>query len=52
MSFEIISDRLTPILTDIVNSSFLIGVYADSEKFAVVKSLLKASKDRNELSSY
>ena len=52
MCSEIISDPITTIFTDIVNSSFSTGVFPDSEKYAVVKPLLKAGKDRDELSSY
>ena len=52
MSSEIISDPITTIFTDIVNSSFSTGVFPDSEKYAVVRPLLKAGKDKDELSSY
>ena len=52
MSSEIISDSITTILTDIVNSSSFIGAFPVSEKYDVVKPLLKAGKDRDELSSY
>ena len=52
MSSEIISDSSTTIFTDIVNSSFSTCVLPDSEKCAVIKPLLKAGKDRDELSSY
>ena len=34
------------------NCSFSTGVFPDSEKYAVVKPLLKAGKDRDEFSSY
>ena len=52
MSSQIISDPITSIFTDIVKSSFFTGVFLDSEKYAVVKSLLKIGTDRDELSSY
>ena len=52
MSSEIVSDPITTIFTNIVNSSFSTGVFPDSEKYAVVRPLLKAGKDRDELSSY
>ena len=52
MSSEIISDPITTIFTDIVNSSFSTGVFPGTEKYAVVKPLLKAGKDRDEFSSY
>ena len=49
-----ISDPITTIYiyTDIVNSSFSTGVFPDSERHAVVRPLLKAGKDRNELLPY
>ena len=52
MSSEIVSDPITTIFTDLVNSSFSTGVFPDSEKFIVGKPLLKAGKDKDELSSY
>ena len=52
MSSEIIWDPITTIFTDINNSSFSTGVFPDTEKYAVVRPLLKAGKDREELSSY
>ena len=52
MSSEIISDPITTIFIDIVNSSFSTGVFPDSEKYAVLRLLLKAGKDRDELPSY
>ena len=52
ISSEKISDPITTIFTDIVISSFSAGVFPDSEKYAVVRPLLKAGNDRDELSSY
>ena len=52
MSSEKNSDPITTIFTDIVNSSFSTGVFPDSENCAVVRLLLKAGKDRDELQSY
>ena len=52
MSSEIISYRITTIFTDIVNSSFSTGLFPDSEKYVVVKPLLKSDKDRDKLSLY
>ena len=52
MSSEIISDPITTSFTDIVSSSFSTGVFPDSEKYAVVRHLLKTGKGRDELSSY
>ena len=52
MSSKIISDPTTTIFADIVNSSFSTAVFPDSEKYVVVKPLLKTGKDRDELSSY
>ena len=46
MSYGIISDPMTTMFTVIMNGSFSTGVFPDSEKYAVVKSLLKAGKDR------
>ena len=52
MSSKLISDPIKTIITDIVNSSFPTGVFPDSEKHAVVRLLLKAGKDRDQLPSY
>ena len=52
ISSEIISDPITTIFTRIVNNSFSTVVFHDSEKYAEVRPLLKACKDRYELSSY
>ena len=47
-----IHNYIETIFTDILNSSFSSGEFPDSEKYAVVRPLLKAGKDRDELSSY
>ena len=52
MSSELVSNPITTIFTDIVNSWSSTGVFPDSEKYAVVRPLLKAWKDRDEISSY
>ena len=52
ISSEIILDPITTILTDMVNSSFSTSVFPESEKYAVVKPLLKAGNDIYERSSY
>ena len=52
VSSEIISDSLTTVFTDKVNSLLSTGVYAESEKYDVVKPLQKTGKDGGELSSY
>ena len=52
MSFEMISDPITTIFTDIINSSFSTGVFLDLENYAVVKLSMKADKDRDEISSH
>ena len=51
MSSEIISDPITTLFADIVSRSFSTSVFPDSEKYDVVNSILKAIKDRDELSS-
>ena len=52
MSSEIVSDPITTIFTDIVNSLFSTDVFPDSEKYAIVKPLSKADKDKDEILSY
>ena len=43
---------VSAIFADIANHSFSSGVFPESEKFALVKPLLKKGKDPNNLSSY
>jgi hypothetical protein len=46
-------DVLSPVLTDIVNSSFISGVFPENCKMAVIKPLIKKSDlDRNILKNY
>ena len=52
MSSELVSYQIRAICTDTVNSSFSFGVFPDSEKYPVVKSLLKTGKDRDAHSPY
>ena len=52
MTSGLISQPITTLFTVIVNSSFSIIVFPDSEKYAVVKPFLKPGKDGDELSSY
>ena len=52
MSSEIFSDPITLTFTDIVNSLFSTNVFPDSEKYAALKPLMNAGKDRDEISSY
>ena len=52
MSSGMILEPISTIFPDIVNTSFSIGKFPESEKYAVIKPLLKAGKDTDELSSY
>ena len=52
MSSEIFLDAITAIFTDIVNSSFFTGVFPDSEKYVIAKSLSEAGKSRDEFLSH
>ena len=51
MISEIILEQIETIFTDILNSAYFTSVFPDSEKYAVAKTLLKARKERVELSS-
>ena len=51
MSSDIISDPITTMFTEMVNSSISTGVFPDSENYDVVKPLLKTGKNRDEISS-
>ena len=51
-SEDTVIESLAEIFVDIVNTSFASGVFPTSEKSAVVKPLLKASKDQDQLASY
>ena len=51
-SLDEVSASLSTVLSVIINASFETGVFPSTEKIAVVKPLLKTSKDPNQLSSY
>ena len=47
-----VAKKIINVFVDIINESFRSGVFPDSEKLAIVRPLLKAGKDKDELSSY
>ena len=51
-NLEEIDSSLSEVFSDIVNASFRTGTFPSSEKYAIVKPLLKPSKDNDQFSSY
>lgn len=51
-SLDEVSASLSTVLSVIINASFETGVFPSTEKIAIVKPLLKTSKDPDQLSSY
>ena len=52
IDLTVIGDELSEFFSEIINKSFVTGIFPESEKFSYVRPLLKTGKNPNDIASY
>ena len=52
IDLTVVGDELSEFFSEIINKSFVTGIFPESEKFSYVRPLLKTGKNPNDIASY